>query len=78
MFCQEIRKLNFNYALFIKGPGMFFLMEDNLTLILPIFLVLKMSSAYCVYCIYSNALLKTYTREVNLMKPDQAAPKGSV
>ena len=40
--------------------------------------VLKMLSAYCVCCIYSNALQNTITTEANTTNPDQTAPTGAV
>ena len=47
-------------------------------IILPIIFVLKMLSAYHLYCVYSNALQNTLTIEANIMNPDQTAPKGAV
>ena len=46
-------------------------------IILPIFFVLKMSSAYYLCCMYLNLLWNTLTIEANIMDPDQTAPKGS-
>ena len=39
--------------------------------------VQKMSSAYNICCIYSNALQTNFIIEANTMNPDQTAPKGS-
>ena len=38
----------------------------------------KISSAYYVCCIFSNAIQNTSTTEANTMNPDQTAPKGAV
>ena len=43
--------------------------------ILSIIFVLKMSSAYSICCIYSNALQYTFTMVVNIINPDQTAPQ---
>ena len=45
-----------------------------LTLILSAVFVLKMSYAYYIWCIYPNALKKTFTVEANTINPDQTAP----
>ena len=37
---------------------------------------MKMLSAHFIFCIYSNALQKTFTIEANTMIPDQTASKG--
>ena len=44
-----------------------------LTLILSVFFVVKMLSAYWVCCICSNSRLKTFTVESNTMDSDQTA-----
>ena len=38
--------------------------------LMPIYFVLKLLSAYHICCIYSNALQKTFTIEVNTINPD--------
>ena len=52
------------------------LAKKELTLIQPIFFVIKMSSAYFICCIYSNAHQKTFTMAANTMNVDQTAPKA--
>ena len=42
-----------------------------------IFLVLKIPSAYYICCKNSNPPKTNFVTEVNIMDPDQAAPKGS-
>ena len=61
---------NFQLHTLIWGPDLF------LTLLLLIFFVLKMISAFYVSCIFSEAFFpwkQTYT-----MNPDQTAPEGEV
>ena len=41
------------------------------------YFVQKMSSAYNICCIYSNALQTNFIMEANTMNPDQTAPNGS-
>ena len=49
-----------------------------LTLMLPVFLVLKMLLAYYICCIiFSKALQNTFAMEANFMNSDQTAPKMS-
>ena len=43
----------------------------SLTLILPIYFVLK----NVAYCMYVNALQNNFTMVANIMNPDQTAPK---
>ena len=47
-------------------------------LLLPIFHVLKMSSAYHICCMYLNALETTFIMKANTMNSDQTAPQGAV
>ena len=39
--------------------------------------VLKISSAYYVCCMNSNALQNIFAMEANTMNPDQTVPKGA-
>ena len=48
-----------------------------LTLILPICIILKMSSAYYICCIYSNAPQNISTLEADTINPAQTAPRGA-
>ena len=75
-FNKKAAKMFISFSLqgIMRGP----LLESDcssLTLILPIFYVMKMLSAY-VCCIYSYALQKTFTLEANINNSDQTAPKG--
>ena len=40
--------------------------------------VQKMSSAYYVYCVYSDALRANFIREANTINLDQTVPNGAV
>ena len=45
-----------------------------LSLMLPIFLFLKKSSAFYICCLFSNALKNTAKMEANHINPDQTVP----
>ena len=50
--------------------------QDNIAM--PIILVQKMFSAYCVCCIYSKTLWNTFTMVAKILNPDLTAPLGAV
>ena len=52
--------------------------HELLTLILLIFFDQKISSAYYICCICSNALKTNFITKTNTMNPDQTAPMGTV
>ena len=53
-------------------------MNGALTLILLIFFVLKMLSAFYICCVLYNILQNIVTKEANIINPDQTAPEGVV
>ena len=59
------------YTYFPKSGG---LAGIDLILILLIYFVQKMSSAYYICCIYSNALQTYFITEANTMNADKTAP----
>ena len=76
---QQNLKMSFaaNLCLFYYGLRMLKVLSKS-TLILPVFFVLKMSSAQYICCIYLDARQNTFTMEANTMNPDQTVPKGAV